>query len=253
MSKGEIPKNFTADYYDEDYFVTSNGKKFKRSDGTTGAWSYANPQGEWHGCRPIVEAWKSMFNPKNSLDVGCGRGTFITYERDIGIEAEGFDFSGWSVKNHYPRCNKKWIKNYDATKPWPYPDSNYDLTTALDIFEHIYSDKISDVISEMYRVSKKWIFLQIAGINGGSGAMVHDDCYILRRGEKIPVKLEGMAVAGHVTVQTKEWWVDKLGKNMNDNNKFTFRNDLIEKFVKLVPSDVISNWTKNIIIILERV
>jgi SAM-dependent methyltransferase len=250
---GSIPKSFTADYYNEDYFVTSNGKTFKRADGTTGAWSYANPMGEWLGCKPIVEAWEHVFNPKNALDVGCGRGTFLAYMRDIGIKAEGFDFSGWSVDHHYHRCDKKWIKNCDATKPWPYQDQSFDLTTALDIFEHIYSDKISDVISEMFRVSRKWVFLQIAGINGGSGAMVHDSCYILRRGEKIPVKLQGMAVAGHVTVQTKEWWVDKLGKNMNDNNKFVFRNDLIEKFVKLVPSDVISNWTKNIIIILERV
>lgn len=246
---GHIPKNFTADYYDKDYFVTSNGKTFKKADGTIGAWSYANPTGEWLGCQPIVAAWKSIFNPRNALDVGCGRGTFISYERDIGIKAEGFDFSGWSINNHYPRCEKKWIKNCDATKPWPYPDKSFDLVTVLDLMEHIYIDDIDFVINEMYRIAKKWIFVQIATVGGGSGSCLHDSGYILRRGEKVPIELEGMAVAGHVTVQDRQFWVNKL----NNMNKFRLRDDMILEFIKKVPSDVISNWVKNTLLILERI
>ncbi len=243
-----IPEKFTADYYDKDYFVTSNGKKFKRADGTTGAWSYANPQGEWHGCRPIVEVWKYMFHPKNSLDVGCGRGTFIAYERDIGIEAEGFDFSGWSIENHYSRCDKKWIKNYDATKPWPYPDKSFDLVTILDLMEHIYIDDIDFVISEMYRVAKKYIFLQIATIGGGSGSGIHEKGYILKKGEQVPVELQGCAVAGHVTVSTEGFWIQRLKRD-----GWIVRKNLVEQFCKIVPRDVISNWVLNTILILEKV
>lgn len=248
MSKSGIPKNFTADYYNEDYFVTSDGKKFKRTDGTTGAWSYANPEGEWHGCRPIVEAWKSMFHPKNSLDVGCGRGTFLTYERDIGIEAEGFDFSSWSVKNHYPRCDEKWIKNYDATKPWPYPDNSFDLVTVLDLMEHIYEDHIDFVINEMYRVAKKYIFLQIATIGGGSGSGIHERGYTLKRGEQVPVELQGCAVAGHVTVLTEGFWIQRLKRD-----GWIVRRNLVEEFCRIVPKDVIANWVLNTILVLEKV
>lgn len=245
---GSIPESFTADYYNEDYFVTSNGKKFKRADGTTGAWSYANPQGEWHGCRPIVEAWKSIFHPKNALDVGCGRGTFIAYMRDVGIRARGFDFSEWSVNNRYSRCNKKWIKNCDVTKPWPYPDKSFDLVTVLDLMEHIYSDNISDVISEMYRVSKKWIFLEIATVGKGSGSDIHEKGYILKKEEQVPIELQCYAVAGHVTVSTEEFWIQKLKRD-----GWIVRRNLVEKFCRIVPKDVLANWILNTMLILEKV
>jgi SAM-dependent methyltransferase len=252
-----MDSNFDANYYDRNYYVTVNGKKFKREDGTECSWSYANSEGEWLGCAPICEVWKNIFGlsgVSKVLDVGCGRGTFIGYLVDLGINAEGFDFSEFAVKNPYSRCPKERLRQHDATVRWPYLDGVFDLTIALDLFEHLYNDgDIDKVIGEMYRVSGKWIFLQIAGINGGSGAMVHDDCYILKRGEKIPVRLEGCAVAGHVTVQTKDWWVSKLGKGMNNNNRFIFRDDLVSLFIKKTPADVVSNWVKNIIIILERV
>lgn len=246
--------DFTAGYYNIDYFVTLNGKKFKREDGSECAWSYANPEGEWHGCGPICKAWKEIFNPVNSLDAGCGRGTFVTYERDIGINAEGFDFSGWAVQNPYIRCKKEWLRNFDATLKWPYQDSSFDLVTVLDMFEHIYETDIDFVIDEMFRVGKKYIFLQIAGISGGSGAMIHDNCYILKRGEKIPVRLEGMAVAGHVLIQTKEWWINRLTRGIEKSGgKWRFREDLVQEFIKMTPENVISNWTKNILLVLERV
>lgn len=248
---------FTAGYYNIDYFITLNGKKFKREDGKEYGWSYSNTTGEWHGCKSITEVWKDVFGltgSSKSLDIGCGRGTFIAYLVDLGINAQGFDFSEFSVNNLYSRCPKERVRRHDATLAWPYGDSVFDLVTALDIFEHLYLEDIDKVIDEMLRVTKKWVFLQIAGINGGSGAMIHDKCYILKRGEKISVRLEGMAVAGHVTVQTKEWWIDRLTKGIEKSgNKWKFRDDLISIFINKTPADVVSNWVKNIIIILERV
>jgi len=252
----DIPKEFTANYYNMSYFVTVNGKKFKREDGTECSWSYANPEGEWYGCAPICKVWKEIFSlsgNSKSLDVGCGRGTFVTYLRDIGIRAEGFDFSGWAVQNPYKRCNRDWLKNFDATLKWPYQDNSFDLVTVLDLFEHIYDVDIDFVIEEMFRVSRKFIFLQIATIGGGSGSMIHNGSYILQRGQEVPLRLQGMAVAGHVTVQTKDWWIDRLRKNMDNSNTFRHRNDLVNEFVKKVPSDVISNWTKNTLLVLERI
>jgi SAM-dependent methyltransferase len=244
--------DFDSSYYNIDYFVTLNGKKF-RKDGTECGWGYSNIEGEWLGCQPIVKVWKEIFNPINSLDVGCGRGTFVTYERDIGIDAVGFDFSGWAVQNPYKRCKKEWLRNFDATLEWPYLDKSFDLVTALDIFEHIYSEDIDKVVKELFRVSGKWVFLQIATIGGGSGSGIHDVGYILKRGEKIPVDLEKNAVAGHVTICDKPFWIEKLGKKMDDNNKFIFRDDLVQEFIKKTPADVVSNWVKNTLIILERV
>ncbi len=245
---------FDSTYYNEDYFKTPKGKKYLKSDGTIGAWSYANPTGDWHGCEPIVKVWKEIFELDDKslvLDVGCGRGTFISYLRDIGVQTYGFDFSAWAIDNPHPRCNKDWIKCHNAIKEFPYGGSPFKLTICLDLMEHMYINDIDKVISELFRVSNKWIFLQIATVGGGSGTGFHDNGYILNKGDVIPKELEGMAVAGHVTVQNKQFWIDRLINN--GQNKWKVREDKISEFINKVPKDVIDNWIKNTILVLEKI
>lgn len=244
---------FNSDYYNEDYFKTPDGKKYTKTDGSLGAWSYANPTGDWQGCEPIVKTWKEIFTLNETskvLDIGCGRGTFISYLRDIGIETYGFDFSEWAINNHHPKCHKDWIKIHDATKEFPYGGSQFDLTICLDLMEHMYIDDIDKVINEIYRVSNKWIFLQIATCGSG-GLQGNDDGYILNKGDNIPLNIEGMAVAGHVTIQNKQFWINKLMLGKED--KLKIRDDKVAEFINKTPSDVISNWIKNTIIILKKV
>ena len=255
----DIPKTFDQKYYDNRYFSDLQGKKFRSVDGNEKRWGYKNPTGEWLGCGPIIKAWKDIFNLGKCktdsglckvLDVGCGRGQFVTYLRDIGIEAWGFDFSEWAVENRYPRCEKGWTIVHDATQRWPYGDRAFDLVIALDFFEHVYLEDIDFILEDIYRVSKKWIFLQIATC--GSGGLQGDGSYIIKKGDSVPVELEGMAVAGHVTMQNKQFWIDKLNNNMENDNKFRFRNDIVQEFIRIVPHDVIANWLLNTIIVLER-
>ncbi len=244
---------FDSTYYNEDYFKTPKGKKYSKSDGTVGAWSYANPTGDWHGCGPIVKVWKEIFELDDKtlvLDVGCGRGTFISYLRDVGIQTYGFDFSQWAVDNPHPKCHKDWIKCHDATKEFPYSGSSFNLTICLDLMEHMYIDDVDKVINELFRVSNKWIFLQIATCGSG-GLQGNDNGYILKRGEIVPKELEGCAVAGHVTVQNKQFWINKLMNNRETSWKL--REDKISEFINKVPFDVIANWIKNTILVLEKI
>lgn len=236
-----ISNIFDANYYDEKYFADKDGKKFRRPGGITDRWGYRNPEGEWTGCKPIVEAWKSIFNPRNILDVGCGRGTFVAYSRDIGIEAEGFDFSEWAANNPYSRCKRKWIRVHDATKHWPYSDRYFDLVIVLDLMEHLYTDDIDFVVNEIYRVSLKWTFLQIAISDKNTR-------YTLKKGQDIPIELEGCTVAGHVTVQPESFWYEKLNKE-----KWKPRKDIVEQFSRMVPYDIIKNWLLSSIIVMEKI
>jgi len=182
------------------------------------------------------------------LDVGCGRGTFLTYARDLGIDAEGFDYSEWAISNPYFRCKPDWLRVHDATKPWPYKYSSFDLVIALDLLEHIYEDDLSLVINEMFRVAKKWIFLQIATVGGTSGAGVHEDGYILKKGEPIPIEREGNAVAGHVTVQPNSFWYELF-----DREDWLPRRDVVNWFFSLVDPAIVKNWMLNTVIVLERI
>ena len=249
MNLNSIPDRFDAAYYDKDYFAVKNGKSFEDSDGSIRYWSYANPGGEWLGCGPIVKAWEELFRPKNVLDIGCGRGTFIGYLRGVGIEAAGFDFSEFAVNHPYPKCNKEWIRKWDAIKtPWPYENNSFDLVIVLDLMEHIYEDDIDKVISEIYRVTGKYAFLQIATVGGGSGYEIHEKEYILKKGETVPMELQGSAVAGHVTVCDETYWMQKFKKA-----GWITRKNLVEEFCRIVPKDVIANWISNTIIILEKI
>jgi SAM-dependent methyltransferase len=251
-----IPNKIDASYYDQKYYADLTGKPYTNIQGNTSHWGYLNPTGEWVGCGNIAVAWKTIFklNKCNTdtglckaLDVGCGRGTFTAYCRDVGIECWGFDYSKWAIEHPYPRCQKGWCVEWDATKAWPYGDKSFDLVLALDIMEHIYTDDLDFVVNEMYRVAKKWVFLQIATSGDGSG-------YILRKGENVPVQLEVNVVAGHVTVQNREFWVNTLLKDSNGVERgWKLRDDKVLEFIGKVPADVISNWLKNTMICMEKV
>lgn len=256
MTDTNTSQKFDAMYYDEKYFADIQGKSFNRPDGSIDHWGYKNPNGEWHGCDPIVKAWKKIFNLNSNskvLDVGCGRGTFVGYLRKVGIETFGFDFSQWAIDHPYTGCKKDWIRVHDATKQFPYGGCPFDLVIVLDLMEHLYVDDIDKVIDEIYRVCKKWVFLQIATC--GSGGLQGDGSgYILKKGEKVPIELECMVVAGHVTVQPRQFWVNELLKDSSGKERgWKLRDDMILSFVGKVPVDVISNWLKNTIIILEKI
>jgi len=264
MSESDVPQVFTADYYNSEYFAgEGGGKRFKRPTGID-KWSYFNESGESIGTLDIAKAWKTMFNPKTALDIGCGRGTTVAYMRDAGIEAEGFDWSKWAVteapifkdgKRHwkrggkYERCRQEWVWRQDATEtPWkkdglPLPDKHYDLVTAIDLYEHIYSQDIDRVAAEIDRVAKEWIFLEIATVDG-----VREKGYVLRKGEPHPDILEPNMVAGHVAVCTCEFWIDKFSAY-----EWELRRDMREWFVSLVPENAIHNWLLNTILIFRKI
>jgi len=243
--KEGVPKKFTQEWYDCFYFKDQVGKSFRQPNGTLDYWGYRNEEGEWDGAEEIVKAWKEMFSPVNLLDVGAGRGLFLAYARNIGIEAEGFDYSKWAVSDEgrYGRCKREWLRLHDATKPWPYKDGQFDLVVSLDFYEHIYEENLDFVIKEMYRVANKWVFLQIC-TGEHSRTRVY---YILKRGEPVSLEFEGYAVAGHVTVQSESFWDSRF-----ESNNWWTRRDLVEYFCYKINPEVISNWVKNTIIILEK-
>lgn len=245
-----IPESFDGSYYNKDYFQTPKGKKFKKADGTIDAWSYANPTGESSGCGQIVEAWKKMFQPKTMLDIGCGRGTLVAYARHAGIEAYGFDFSEWGLSDEgrYARCKREWVKVHNATNPFPYASNSFDLVTALDLLEHIYLPELPAVIDEIYRVSKKWVFLQTAVAGSGGLQGRDEEGYILEKGKPVPLEFEGCAVAGHVTLRKEAWWYEKL-----ERDDWMPRKDMVQYFIGLVDSGIIHNWLLNSMIVMERI
>jgi len=237
-------KEFTEGWYDHQYFADEKGKKFTRANGTVEYWGYRSPTGDIGGCDRVIGAWKTMFKPETMLDVGTGRGTVIAYAREAGIEAFGFDWSKWAVgEGRFARCKPEWLIRHDATKRWPYPDKSFDLLTALDLYEHIYAEDLDFVVSQTFRVARKWIFLEIATVDG-----VKEKGYILKKGEPIPLAEDGRTWAGHVTVETESFWLERF-----DREDWIPRRDMVNYFFALLAPATIKNWLLNTVIVLEHI
>lgn len=239
----DIPNLFTANYYDQEYFKGQQGGKKFLSGNQTKQWSYYNKTGESPACKPIAEAWKTIFKPKTMLDAGAGRGTQIAYARNTGIKAVGFDWSSWAVnEGRYKQCKSNWLIRHDGTQPLPYKTGSFNLTVALDYMEHMYVEDVKNVLKEFYRVTNKYLFLETDVVDGK-----REKGYILQKNMPVPPHLEGNAVAGHVTVQTEQWWCDWL-----DEFDWIRRRDMEHWFISLVPPEAIRNWLLNSILVYEK-
>jgi glycosyltransferase involved in cell wall biosynthesis len=233
------------EYYDQEYFVgAKGGKKFIDSSGEARKWSYYNETGEWLGAEPIMKAIKTVLNPKNMLSVGEGRGTFVSYARDAGIDAIGQDFSKWAVDHPYPRA--KGLVTLGDVRDIQFPDCVFSLVFCSDIMEHVYLEDLPKAISEIQRVSNKWIFYNIGVSMPDDDGTKNDDDMVLQKNKLPPKDRQVTAVAGHVTVKPESWWREKLS-----NEKWRLSDDLVTKFRELVSKEALENW--RCVLITERV
>jgi len=82
------------------------------------------------------------------LDVGCGTGANIEMLSHYG-DAEGVDVSDDALEF----CRRKGLKvQKGLAETLPYEDGHFDLTTALDVIEHLDDDVAG--LKEMYRVTR---------------------------------------------------------------------------------------------------
>jgi SAM-dependent methyltransferase len=96
----------------------------------------------------IVEKLRISNSALRILDVGCGTGANIEMLSQYG-DAEGVDVSDDALEF----CRKKGLKvQKGLAEKLPYDDETFDLTTALDVIEHLDDDVAG--LKEMHRVTK---------------------------------------------------------------------------------------------------
>lgn len=88
-------------------------------------------------------------NPIRILDVGCGTGANLEMLAQFG-EAEGVDVSDDALEF----CRLKGLKAQKGlAEELPYADETFEITTALDVVEHLDDDIAG--LKEMFRVTKR--------------------------------------------------------------------------------------------------
>jgi len=102
---------------------------------------------------------KAIKKSLNLLDVGCGKGAFMDWLRNNRpeIQVMGIDIAE-EVKKHRSDLNIIIASASDI----PFGDSSFDFVCFQDGLEHIPIELEQDVLNEMYRVCKKYMYLTIA-------------------------------------------------------------------------------------------
>jgi SAM-dependent methyltransferase len=99
--------------------------------------------------KTIVKNLRSKTQYLRILDVGCGTGANVEMLSQYG-EAEGVDVSDDALEF----CRRKGLKvQKGLAEKLPYDDESFDLTTALDVVEHLDDDIAG--LKEMFRVTKR--------------------------------------------------------------------------------------------------
>ncbi len=96
----------------------------------------------------VCSSLATRHSPLKILDVGCGTGANLEMLSQFG-KAEGVDVSDEALDF----CRKKGLSvQKGLAETLPYPDESFDITTALDVIEHLDDDIAG--LKEMHRVTK---------------------------------------------------------------------------------------------------
>ena len=163
----------TKDFYNKDYF---EGKNKVAYDSYSQAGGLLNTFATWTN---------ELFKPESVLDVGCAYGFVVKRFQDLGIPATGIEYSPFAVSQAVTEN----IYEGDVRDLSRFKNNSFDLVLGTELLEHIPEDDLFNAVKEMYRVSKRFIFLLICTANSD---------HIESRG--------GKGDLSHITLKPRWWW-----------------------------------------------
>lgn len=100
---------------------------------------------------------KETFAPQRVLDMGCGPGALMFLLHEIGVEADGVDFSATS-KEIAPAEVKDRIEIGSITEI-DLPADSYDLVICREVFEHMPVIKVQKAVENLCRISSRFVYV----------------------------------------------------------------------------------------------
>ncbi|HEN3602713.1 TPA: class I SAM-dependent methyltransferase, partial [Yersinia enterocolitica] len=102
---------------------------------------------------PLIEKMKEEYGSVNSLDLGCGRGEWMSLLMDLGVETFGIDLDDSMLDEC--RIRNFSVKNADIISFLKACEAeSYNIITAFHVVEHITFDDLCTVINNAIRVLK---------------------------------------------------------------------------------------------------
>ena len=97
---------------------------------------------------------KEVFAPVHVLDVGCGPGFLMYFLHELGVDADGVDFSE-SSRTLAPAAVRDRIRIAPVTAP-PVDDRAYDLVVCREVMEHLTVLQLRETVSQICRASSRF-------------------------------------------------------------------------------------------------
>jgi 2-polyprenyl-3-methyl-5-hydroxy-6-metoxy-1,4-benzoquinol methylase len=102
------------------------------------------------------ELIKEVFAPARVLDVGCGPGFLMALLDELGVHADGVDFSPVSRELAPPAVGDR-ISVGPVTE-LAAGDASYDLVICREVMEHLTVLQVRRTVSELCRVSSRFVY-----------------------------------------------------------------------------------------------
>jgi SAM-dependent methyltransferase len=135
------------DQYDEEYFTSEWRHDAHRYE--------LESRREAEGRHP--ELIKDVFAPERVLDVGCGPGFLMYLLYEVGIEADGVDFSP-SSRALAPEAVCDRIMIGSVTEPHV-PEQSYELVICREVLEHLTVLQVRQTVAQVCRASSRFVYL----------------------------------------------------------------------------------------------
>jgi SAM-dependent methyltransferase len=137
-----------AEHYDEAYFT---------EDWRDGHNDYRlETRRQIEGRHPQVV--KEVFEPKRTLDVGCGPGALMYLLGEAGVTADGVDYAP-SCKELAPAEVRDRITIASIVDEPVYADNSYDLVICREMIEHLTVLQVRRLVANICRISSKYVYV----------------------------------------------------------------------------------------------
>lgn len=123
-------------------------------------WKAVIASGESNGDFHESSKWVAKTCGNGSvLDIGCGLGGLVSELLSLGINAVGVDVSSLAVE----AANKRFPERFSqgSALSLPFADGQFDTVVSTNCLEHLHPEDVPAALREMYRVSSRYVFLQI--------------------------------------------------------------------------------------------
>lgn len=219
--KGPMEKHYDDKYYFSEKF---GGKEYLDTDGKTKTFGYYGG-GIWNFQGILNKLLGLLESPRTVLDIGSGCGGWVATLNNNHIPAVGLEFSSYAIEHAVMEAEKYLVEWDIENRPWPVEDK-YTWVTAIDLFEHLFADRVDEVIAETKQRARRWIVAKICTAKKPSEVWVadrasYDEVYEQAKREGF----EWLIVSGHVCSQTPDWWLEKF-----EDDKWRQRDDLSNTF-----------------------